>query len=86
MNREQADEVVQRTATLAILYYPEIHADEPGFTIATDIAWALEGAGELGEAADAVRDAIARTIIDPTLHRESLTELVYGLVPGEGDD
>lgn len=80
MNRDAADEVVQKAGILAVLYYPEIHADDPAYTLANDVAWALEEVDELNDDDRAVLvDLISRVIIDPTGNREALTEFVYGL-------
>jgi hypothetical protein len=84
MNRSQADSIVHKTGALALLYYPEVQVDDPEFKLSADVDWCLEEADELtGADRDLVRDAVARTIVDPTMNREALTELVYGLVPSE---
>ncbi|MEW2014286.1 MULTISPECIES: hypothetical protein [Microbacterium] len=87
MNRDAADQVVQSTGVLAMAYYPEIHADDADYSIGDDVDFVLSDAGEL-EPADiaALRDLVARTIIDPTNHREALIEYVFGLVPDGGEN
>lgn len=80
MNRDAADEVVQKAGILSVLYYPEIHADDPTYNLANDVTWALEEVGELTDDDRAVlTDLISRVVIDPTGNREALTEFVYGL-------
>lgn len=82
MERSTADDLVQKAAVMAVMYYPEIQADDPEYKLSTDVAWCLEDAGEIAdEERDALTDLIARLIIDPTSHREALCEYVYGLVP-----
>lgn len=82
MNREQADELIQKAAILSVLYYPQIHADDPDYALAGDVAWALEEITVLTDAdRAALVDVISRVIIDPTGNREALTDLVYSLVP-----
>jgi len=84
MNRTQADSIVFKTGVLAMMYYPELIVDDPAFKLANDVTWCLDEAGEISESdLELIRDVVGRTIIDPTLNRESLTELVYSLVPGE---
>lgn len=40
-DEEQVREVMQRIATAALFYYPEIHADDPEYTIQKDLDWAF---------------------------------------------
>jgi hypothetical protein len=84
MNRDAADEIVQKAGILSVLYYPEIHADDPEYSLANDVTWALEDVDELSDDDRAVLvDIISRVVIDPTGNREALTEFVYGLVPDD---
>ncbi len=86
MNRDAADQVVQATGVLAMAYYPEIHADDADYSIGEDVDFVLSDAGDLEPAdLEALRDLVARTIIDPTSHREALIEYVFGLVPDGGE-
>jgi len=81
MNRDAADEVVQKAGILSMLYYPEIHADDPAYSLAKDVSWAMEEVDGLSDDDRAVLvDLISRVVIDPTGNREALTEFVYGLV------
>ncbi|WP_194396234.1 hypothetical protein [Microbacterium atlanticum] len=85
MNRDAADEIVQKAGILAVLYYPEIHADDPDYRLANDVSWVLEEAGEFAEGdREMLVDIVSRVIIDPTGNREALTDFVYGLVE-DGD-
>jgi len=69
-----------------MVYYPEIHVDDPDFSLADDVDFVLSDIGEIEDAdREALRDLVARVIIDPTAHRESLVQYVYGLVPDEGE-
>lgn len=73
MDTKQFDQVVQRTAALAILYRPEIGADDPAYSLTTDTDWVLEGLDHLHSGdRKALRDVIACTILDPTGHRHEL--------------
>lgn len=86
MNRDEADEVVQKAGILSVLYYPEIHADDPAYSLAGDVGWALEEVGELADDdRDVLTDLISRVVIDPTGNREALTEFVYGLVADDAE-
>jgi hypothetical protein len=78
MNRDAADEIVQRSGILSVLYYPEIHADDPTYNLGNDVAWVLEEAPELTEGdREVLTDLISRVIIDPTGNRQALTDFVY---------
>lgn len=80
MNRDQADEVVQKAGILSVLYYPEIHADDTDYKLAEDVSWALEDVTDLADDDRAVLvDLISRVVIDPTGNREALVEFIYGL-------
>lgn len=77
MERSAAYALAQRAGAAAIIYYPEIHVDEPSFDLQMEVDWVLEGAGEFDDADETVlRDAVARTIIDPTAHRTRLGEVL----------
>lgn len=82
MDRDVADEIIQRAGVLAVMYYPEIHADDPDYTLSSDVAWILEPAAGLPQHdRDQLQELLSRVIIDPTGYREELTDTVYGLVP-----
>lgn len=83
MNQDIADDLVQKTGMLAMLYYPEIHADDPEFSLRDDVTFVLEGTTLGDDDRAALEDLVARTVIDPTGHREALCAYVYGLVPDD---
>lgn len=77
MDRSTATAIMQRAGAAAVIYYPELIVDEPGFDLRLEVDWVLEDAGEVEEQDEAVlRDAIARTIIDPTAHRARLSSVL----------
>lgn len=80
MKLEDADLLLQRVATIAIMYYPGLPADAPKYKLGDDIDWCLDETPP-GDASATLRDLIGRTVVDPTAHREALTALVYGMVP-----
>ncbi len=80
MKLEDADLLLQRVATIAIMYYPGLPADAPEYKLDDDIDWCLDETSP-GDASPELRDLIGRTVVDPTAHREALTALVYGKVP-----
>lgn len=80
MNIEDADLILQKVGTIAIMYYSDLPADSPEYRLSDDIDWCLEGVGEMDSLAE-IRESVGRAIVDPTRHREALTELIYGLVP-----
>lgn len=84
MNLEDADVLLQRVATIAIMYYPRLPADAPEYKLIDDIDWCLNETAK-AEATDELRRLIGRAIVDPTAHREALTARVYALVPDTGD-
>lgn len=84
MDLEDADLLLQRVATIAIMYYPGLAADAPDYKLSDDIEWCLnDTAAE--DVTDEMRALIGRTIVDPTAHREALTDHVYALVPDADD-
>ncbi|WP_193597872.1 MULTISPECIES: hypothetical protein [Microbacterium] len=80
MKLEDADLLLQRVATIAIMYYPGLPADAPEYKLDDDIDWCLDETPP-GDVSAELRDLIGRTVVDPTAHREALTALVYGKVP-----
>ncbi|GEP49190.1 hypothetical protein FVP74_12010 [Microbacterium saccharophilum] len=81
MTTDDADEIIRKTAMLALLYYPELHADDPDYSLAGDVAWVLDHITAPDPDATILRDAIGRAIIDPTAHRADLAALVYAATP-----
>ncbi|WP_405216510.1 hypothetical protein [Agrococcus sp. Ld7] len=60
----------------AIVYCPEIHPDDLEYALADEIAWCLEGIDLEPTDESILRDALARTIIDPTAHRSTLNRVL----------
>lgn len=86
MELKDADLLLQKVATIAIMYYPSLPADSPDYTLNDDIDWCLNSTDASVVSAE-LRDLIGRTVVDPTAHREGLTALVYGMVPdADADD
>lgn len=83
---DSVDDTLQRVGLVALMYYPEIHADEPDYAIDTDVDWCLEPLVALPDhELKPLRDAISRTIVDPTTHRADLFKALQALVPDEDD-
>jgi len=83
---EQVREVMQRIATAALFYYPEIHADDPEYTIQKDLDWAFGSGFDVpADVMDSLRDLGARTIIDPTQHRRDMFDGLMLLLPDSAD-
>lgn len=81
VEQETADGVLQKVGTLAVLYYPELQVDDPQFTLERDVAWCVEGVdGLVADDLALLKEAIGRTIINPTAYREPLTALIFGHV------
>lgn len=77
MNKATADRIIERAGTLALLYYPEIPADDPDYSLARDVDWVLDGALSGDEL---LRELVAQVIIDPTGTRDRFTTAVYAAV------
>lgn len=78
MNRTLADQIMYRVGKLAVLYYPEVHADDPDYTLAGDVDWVLADATDLDTPQrEELRELIGRVILDPTGNREALAQAVY---------
>lgn len=81
MNQDVADLLVQRAGIMAIKYSPQLHADDPGYSLGKDVAWVFDPLGDLVEGDRTVISyLVARAIIDPTRHREHLADYVYGRI------
>lgn len=86
ISKEQADEVVQKAALMAALYYPQVHADDLDYKLSNDVEWSLEDLPTEALSDDeraSLRDVVSRFIIDPTGFREDLTGYIYQLTPDE---
>lgn len=79
MNKHTADQIIERAGRLALLYYAEIPADDPDYSLADDVTWILEPAGHL-PTLETLRELTARVIIDPTGTRDAFTTAVYSAV------
>ncbi len=79
MDKTTADRIIGRAGMLALLYYPEIPADDQDYSLAGDIDWVLEGVPDLS-IDDHLRELIAQVIIDPTGTRDRFTAAVYAAV------
>ena len=75
-SREEVDDVLQRVGLAAISYYPEIHIDEPDYTVDTDVDWCLEPVTDL-------REAVGLAITNPTAHRYALFQTLLELAPAD---
>lgn len=82
MNADQTDLIIQKTASVAFTYYPEIMIDSPDFNLWTEVDYCLEdiAAGDLkDEDAGVLRTLVARAIVNPTEHREMLNDFLLDL-------
>ena len=85
-DEEQVREVMQRIATAALFYYPEIHVDDPEYALQKDLDWAFgEDFTVPVDVLDSLRDIAARTIIDPTEHRRDMFDALMLLLPPATD-
>ena len=80
IDRDHVDAALQRVSLLAFLYYPEVHVDEPDYSLSDDVDFCMEPLAELtGDERNSLRDLLGRAIIDPSEYREevfiALTEL-----------
>lgn len=81
MLEAQSDQIIQRAGICAMGYYPEISVDSPDYSVWAEADWCLEGiALDDPGAAEMLRAIVARTIIDPTGHREDLADYCGDLV------
>lgn len=82
ITRDNADDTLQRVGLVSLMYYPEIHVDEPDYELTNDIDWCAEPlAGLPGRQRDSLRELIGRTIVDPTAHRSALFGELLRLAP-----
>jgi hypothetical protein len=80
IERDNVDEALQRVSMPAFLYYPEVHVDEPSYSLSSDLNFCMEPLAGLGDAErEELRELLGRAIIDPSVYREdvfaALTEL-----------
>lgn len=85
-DEKQVRQVMQRIATAALFYYPEIHADDPEYTLQKDLDWAFGDDFDVpADVFDGLRDIATRTIIDPTEHRRDMFDALMLLLPDTTD-
>jgi hypothetical protein len=77
MDAEIADEIIRRAGTAALLYYPELPADDPGWSLNRDVDWVLEPRTSTGADVSALRELIAQVILDPTGIRHALVTALH---------
>jgi hypothetical protein len=83
-NRASVDDVLQRVGFTALMYYPEIHVDEPGYTVDGDVEWCLEPlTGLTDEQRDSLRKAAGLVITNPTAHRAAFFQEMLDLAPAD---
>lgn len=81
MNQDVADLLVQRAGIMAIKYSPQLHADDPGYSLGKDVAWVFDPViGHVEDDQTVIGYLVARAIIDPTRHRERLADYIYGRI------
>lgn len=83
-NRASVDDALQRVSLTALMYYPEIHVDEPDYTIDGDVDWCLEPLTDLTtEQRESLRAAAGLVITNPTAHRFAFFQEMLALAPAE---
>lgn len=83
-SREDVDDVLQRVGLVAISYYPEIHVDEPDYSVGNDADWCLEPLTDLSvEQRRELHEAIGLAITNPTAHRYALFQRLLDLAPAD---
>lgn len=85
--QEQFDDLLNRTALAALFYYPEIVLEDGDYNLQKDVSYCMEPVDGLpDEAADRLRDAVGRVIVNPSAHRSELLDIVIELAPERTDD
>lgn len=83
-NEEEVREVMQRLATAAFFYYPEIHADDAEYSLSRDLDWIFGDDFDVpDDIREALRDLASRTIIDPSQYRREMFDGLIQLLPTE---
>lgn len=71
ITRDSVDDALQRVALAALIYYPDVRRDEPGYDIKRDVAWCLQPLADLPpDQRERFEVLIVRAITDPTTHRQ----------------
>ncbi len=83
--KDDVQAVVERVGVAVMLYYPEIHVDDADYDLMEQAGWCLEPiSDELSEdAGTALRELVARTMIDPSKNREEMFSVLMELQPAE---
>lgn len=82
LTRDDVQDTMQRVALAALMYYPEVHVDEPDYQISGDIDWCIEPLEELASSQRTeLREVIGYTITNPTEHRQTLFRMLTELAP-----
>lgn len=73
--------VVERVGVAVMLYYPEIHVDDAEYDLMAQAQWCLEPISEAlsDDARSALRELVARALIDPSKHREETFSVLMEL-------
>lgn len=81
ITNEQVQEVLERTGRACLMYYPEIHVDDDEYELMDHAAWCIEPVtAELSDdTRDAMTEMLARTIVNPTEHRERTFDVLANL-------
>ncbi|MGC5225190.1 hypothetical protein ACPW96_21685 [Micromonospora sp. DT81.3] len=83
-DRASVDDVLQRTGMTSLMYYPEIHVDEPDYTVDDDVSWCLEPLTDLTpEQRQSLREAVGLVITNPTAHRFAFFQELLSLAPAD---
>lgn len=78
VSKEEADQLTMRVGMMSLIYYPEIHVDQPAYSLTDDVAWCLESITD-DQSRDELRDAVGRVIVDPSAGRSRLSDLLFEL-------
>lgn len=80
ITQETTDVVFGRVSIVSFLYYPEVHVNEPDYSLTEDVVFCLEPLTDLTtEQRDELRYLVGQVIIDPTRYREALVAAVLEL-------
>ncbi|WP_096359800.1 hypothetical protein [Microbacterium sp. TPU 3598] len=81
VTQDELQGVIERVGLAAVMYYPEIHVDDDTYDLMGQAVWCLEPVDE-GMPEDtrvALREMVARTIVDPTKHRQETFDVLMEL-------
>lgn len=85
VTQDELQGVIERVGLASVMYYPEIHVDDDTYNLMEQAVWCLEPVdGGLSEDTRvALREIVARTIIDPTKHRQETFDVLMELQPND---